>query len=204
MGLLLAVVAPLAGIQDRVGAKALLIRLFMYFWCLKISQLGKQYKDYEISVASAEAFVKIACIRHMQASGMALRTVFKRQTSHCGSYPRLALRRGIEKLRQAIVRTYQALRTYFEPKAKPAVRCRYTEPTFALGVGGRLGRARNSVSRDMDFAPLGSCKMLNTASSSWRRAGRCGETANARSASASSPCISHSRYQLRRRSCAGL
>ena len=96
MGLLLAVVAPLAGIQDRVGAKALLIRLFMYFWCLKISQLGKQYKDYEISVASAEAFVKIACIRHMQASGMALRTVFKRQTSHCGSYPRLAPRRGIE------------------------------------------------------------------------------------------------------------
>ena len=79
-----------------VGAKALLIRLFMYFWCLKISQLGKQYKDYEISVASAEAFVKIACIRHMQASGMALRTVFKRQTSHCGSYPRLAPRRGIE------------------------------------------------------------------------------------------------------------
>ena len=55
MGLLLAVVAPLADIQDRVGAKALLIRLFMYFWCLKISQLGKQYKDYEISVASAEA-----------------------------------------------------------------------------------------------------------------------------------------------------
>ena len=96
MGLLLAVVAPLAGIQDRVGAKALLIRLFMYFWCLKISQLGKQYKNYEISVASAEAFVKIACIRHMQASGMALRTVFKRQTSHCGSYPRLAPRRGIE------------------------------------------------------------------------------------------------------------
>lgn len=95
-GMLLAVVAPLAGIQDRVGAKALLIRLFMYFWCLKISQLGKQYKDYEISVASAEAFVKIACIRHMQASGMALRTVFKRQTSHCGSYPRLAPRRGIE------------------------------------------------------------------------------------------------------------
>ena len=176
----------------------------MYFWRLKISQLGKQYKDYEISVVSAETFVKIACIRHMQASGMALRTVFKRQTSHCGSYPRLAPRRGIEKLRQAIVRMYQALRTYFEPKAKPAVRCRYAEPTFALGIGGRLGRARNSLSRDTDFAPLGSCKMLNTASSSWRRAGRCGETANARSASASSPCISHSRYQLRRRSCAGL
>ena len=31
----LAVVAPSAGIQDRVGAKALLIRLFLHFECLK-------------------------------------------------------------------------------------------------------------------------------------------------------------------------
>ena len=35
MGLLLAVVAPSAGIQDRVGARALLIRLFLHFKCLK-------------------------------------------------------------------------------------------------------------------------------------------------------------------------
>ena len=35
MGLLLTVVAPSAGIQDRVGAKALLVRLFMRFECLK-------------------------------------------------------------------------------------------------------------------------------------------------------------------------
>ena len=34
MGLLLTVVAPSAGIQDRVGAKALLVRLFMRFECL--------------------------------------------------------------------------------------------------------------------------------------------------------------------------
>ena len=35
MGLQLAVVAPSAGIQDWVGAKALLVRLFMRFECLK-------------------------------------------------------------------------------------------------------------------------------------------------------------------------
>ena len=35
MGLLLTVVASSAGIQDRVGAKALLVRLFMRFECLK-------------------------------------------------------------------------------------------------------------------------------------------------------------------------
>ncbi len=35
MGLLLTVVVPSAGIQDRVGAKALLVRLFMRFECLK-------------------------------------------------------------------------------------------------------------------------------------------------------------------------
>jgi len=33
--LLLAVVAPSAGIQNRVGARALLVRLFMRFKCLK-------------------------------------------------------------------------------------------------------------------------------------------------------------------------
>mgnify|MGYP000909953644 CR=1 FL=1 len=35
MELLLAVVVPSSGIQDRVGAKALLIRLFVHFECLK-------------------------------------------------------------------------------------------------------------------------------------------------------------------------
>ena len=35
MGLLLAVVASSAGIQDRVGARALLSRLFLHFECLK-------------------------------------------------------------------------------------------------------------------------------------------------------------------------
>ena len=35
MGLLLAVVAPSAGIQDRVGARALPVRLFLRFECLK-------------------------------------------------------------------------------------------------------------------------------------------------------------------------
>ena len=35
MGLLLAVVVHSAGIQDRAGAKALLIRLFLRFECLK-------------------------------------------------------------------------------------------------------------------------------------------------------------------------
>ena len=35
MRLLLAVVAPSAGIQNRVGARALLVRLFMRFECLK-------------------------------------------------------------------------------------------------------------------------------------------------------------------------
>ena len=35
MGLLLAVGAPSAGIQDRVRASALLVRLFLHFECLK-------------------------------------------------------------------------------------------------------------------------------------------------------------------------
>ncbi|WP_288920476.1 transposase [uncultured Ottowia sp.] len=35
MGLLLTVVVPSAGIQDRVGTRALLVRLFMHFECLK-------------------------------------------------------------------------------------------------------------------------------------------------------------------------
>ena len=35
MGLLLAVVVHSAGIQDRMGARALLVRLFMRFKCLK-------------------------------------------------------------------------------------------------------------------------------------------------------------------------
>jgi len=35
MGLLLAVVVHSAGIQDRAGARALLIRLFLRFECLK-------------------------------------------------------------------------------------------------------------------------------------------------------------------------
>ena len=35
MGLLLAVVVHSAGIQDRAGARALLIRLFLYFESLK-------------------------------------------------------------------------------------------------------------------------------------------------------------------------
>ena len=116
MGLLLAVVVHSAGIQDRAGARALLIRLFLRFECLKTifamaglhrqpDQLGAEHvwlehagdqalpatylfrvlpkrwvvertfawlsqsrrlsKDYKVSVASAEAFIKIACIRRM-------------------------------------------------------------------------------------------------------------------------------------------
>ena len=112
---LLAVVVPSAGIQDRAGARALLIRLFLHFeylktifadgsysgslinwalsmfgwnmrvikrcqqrvfrvlpkrWVVKrtfawLSQSRRMSKDYEVSVASAEAFTKIACIRRM-------------------------------------------------------------------------------------------------------------------------------------------
>ena len=115
MGLLLAVVVPSAGIQDRVGARALPVRLFLRFECLKshfvdggytgtlirwalsmfgwdmrviqrcqqqifkvlpkrwivertfawLSQARRLSKDCEVSVASAEAFVKKACIRRM-------------------------------------------------------------------------------------------------------------------------------------------
>ena len=115
MGLLLTVVVHSAGIQDRAGAKALLIRLFLHFeglktifadgsysgslinWALSmfgwnmqvikrcqqrvfkvlpkrwvvqrtfvwLSQSRRLSKDYEVSVASAEAFIKIACIRRM-------------------------------------------------------------------------------------------------------------------------------------------
>ena len=104
-----------AGIQDRVGARALLVRLFMHFehfklifvdggyagklidwsqamfgWTLQVIKRREQHgfkvlpkrwivertcawlnhsrrlsKDYEVTVASAEAFVKIACIRRM-------------------------------------------------------------------------------------------------------------------------------------------
>ena len=63
MGLLLAVVVHSAGIQDRVGARALLIRLFMLAWL--ISQSRRLSKDEEVSVASAEAFIRIACVRRM-------------------------------------------------------------------------------------------------------------------------------------------
>ena len=63
MGLLLAVVVHSAGIQDRAGARALLIRLFMLAWL--ISQSRRLSKDDEVSVASAEAFVKITCVRRM-------------------------------------------------------------------------------------------------------------------------------------------
>ena len=115
MGLLLAVVVHSAGIQDRVGARALLIRLFvhlehfkvifvdggytgkliewsraMFGWTLEVVKRSEQHtfkvlpkrwivertfawlnqsrrlsKDYEVTVASAEAFIKIACIRRM-------------------------------------------------------------------------------------------------------------------------------------------
>ena len=115
MGPLLAVVVHSAGIQDRAGARALLIRLFLHFeglkpifadgsylgrlinWALSLfgwnmqvikrcqqrvfrilpkrwvvqrtfawlSQFRRLSKDYEVSVASAEAFIKIACIRRM-------------------------------------------------------------------------------------------------------------------------------------------
>ena len=44
MGLLLAVVALSAGIQNRVGAKALLVRLFMRFECLKTIFADGGYK----------------------------------------------------------------------------------------------------------------------------------------------------------------
>ena len=47
MELLLAVVVPSSDIQDRVGAKALLIRLFVHFECLKMSQSRKLSKNYE-------------------------------------------------------------------------------------------------------------------------------------------------------------
>ena len=47
MELLLAVVVPSSGIQDRVGAKALLIRLFVHFECLQMSQSRKLSKNYE-------------------------------------------------------------------------------------------------------------------------------------------------------------
>ena len=63
MGLLPAVVVHSAGIQDWAGARALLIRLFMLAWL--ISQSRRLSKDDEVSVASAEAFVKIACVRRM-------------------------------------------------------------------------------------------------------------------------------------------
>lgn len=63
MGLLPAVVVHSAGIQDRVGARALLLRLFMLAWL--ISQSRQLSKDDKVSVASAEAFVKIACVRRM-------------------------------------------------------------------------------------------------------------------------------------------
>ena len=63
MGLLLAVVVHSAGIQDRAGARALLIRLFMLAWL--ISQSRRLSKDEEVSVASAEAFIRIACVRRM-------------------------------------------------------------------------------------------------------------------------------------------
>ena len=115
MGLLLAVVVHSAGIQDRVGARALLIRLFvhlehfkvifvdggytgkliewsraMFGWTLEVVKRSEQHtfkvlpkrwivertlawlnqsrrlsKDYEVTVASVDAFVKIACIRRM-------------------------------------------------------------------------------------------------------------------------------------------
>lgn len=115
LGLLLAVVVHSAGIEDRVGARALLIRLFCEFasikkifadsgytgtligWCMGmfgwivqivkrtelhrfvvlpkrwivertfawLSQSRRLSKDYEITVASAEAFIKISSIRTM-------------------------------------------------------------------------------------------------------------------------------------------
>ena len=70
MGLLLAVVVHSAGIQDRAGARALLIRLFLHFECLQMSQSRKLSKNYEDTALSSRS-LREDCLHstHGQALG---------------------------------------------------------------------------------------------------------------------------------------
>ena len=62
MGLLLTVVAPSAGIQDRVGAKALLVRLFMRFECLKTIFADGSYRGPSDQLGAAHVQLEHAVI----------------------------------------------------------------------------------------------------------------------------------------------
>ena len=75
MELLLAVVVPSSDIQDRVGAKALLIRLFVHFECLQMSQSRKLSKNYEDTALFSRS-LREDCLHstHGQALGMILET----------------------------------------------------------------------------------------------------------------------------------